>query len=327
MTNPDKMGSVKGASKGRDVLRYLDHHRLDHSPDHYAFAFRFLFGDDPAFEESVREISDGGVRITAAQIAKLSPSFPQLADNDVLPQLDQVTTRVLDIIRDTMDATGGLNRDLVNASVSLLAAEVSNIGAVVGELIVRTEAAERTLSDAAQQAQRLRQELHALRNVANKDQLTGLLIRAAIEDQLETLSDCCIAIVDVDYFEEITDRHGPGVGDRVLKAIAAEVVATCSPHIVGRWGPREFVVLFDRVPLQAAHAQMNRARDAIANKRLRLRENDQPLGSITISAGVAVRRGRAIAEMVVAAEALRDVAKERGRNQVVVEQAVVGIAP
>lgn len=327
MAGPRKSGASNGAAKGRDVLRYLDEHCLEHSPEHYAFAFRYLFGDDRSFEASVREISDGGVRITAAEVARLSPATTRVADNDILPQLDQVTARVLDIIRDTMDATGDLNRDLVHASVTLLAAEVPNIGALVGDLIERTEAAERTLSDASQQAQRLRQELSALRNVANTDQVTGLLNRVAIEHQLETVSECCIAMVDVDHFDHITGTYGPGVGDRVLKAITAELVAVCSPHIVGRWGPREFVVLFDRVPLQAAHAQMDRARDAVANKRLRLRENDQPLGSITISAGVVVRRGRAIADMVVAAEALREVAKERGRNQVVGEQAVVGIAP
>ena len=319
------MSAPKGTHMGVQVLRFLDDHRLEHSPAHYAFAFRFLSGGDRALEASVRRISDGGVRITPAQVEKLAQASPPQAENDVGPQLDQVTLRVLDIIRDTLDATGGLSRDLVQASASLLADDVPNVRAVVAAMIERTAAAEKSLSEATQQAQRLRHELNVLRSDANKDRLTGLLNRAALEDHLTSAGDCCVAIVDVDHFKNVNDTHGHGVGDRVLKAIAAALAETCSPHIVGRWGGEEFMVLFEGITLSAAHAEIDRARSTVAAKQLRLRENDKPLGSVTFSAGVAARRGRSIDDAVAAADALLYIAKNKGRNQVIAEQSLVKV--
>ena len=92
------------------ILRFLDDHRLDHSPSNYAFAHRYLFENDRTLEAGVQAIIDGGVRISPAEVEKLGAGFSPEPDNDVAPQLDQVTVRVLDIIRDTLDATGGLNR-------------------------------------------------------------------------------------------------------------------------------------------------------------------------------------------------------------------------
>lgn len=326
MSGSDRTGTRSRTPAGADVLRFLDDHRLEHSPAHYAFAFRFLFGGDQALEASVRSITDGGVRITPAEVEKLARVVVPEAVNDVGPQLDQVTLRVLDIIRDTLDATGGLNRDLVQASASLLADDVPNVRAVVAAMIERTASAEKSLSEATQQAQRLRQELNVLRSDANKDRLTGLLNRAALEDHLAAASDCCVAMVDVDHFKSVNDTHGHGVGDRVLKAVGAALAETCSPHIVGRWGGEEFMVLFDRTTLPAAQAQVDRARATLAAKRLRLRENDKPLGSVTFSAGVAARRGRSIEDLVASADALLYIAKNSGRNQVMAEQSLVNVA-
>lgn len=320
------MSVPKRTQTGMQVLRFLDDHRLEHSPAHYAFAFQFLFAGDQALESSVRRITDGGVRITSAQVEKLANASPPQAENDVGPQLDQITLRVLDIIRDTLDATGGLNRDLVQASASLLADDVPNVRAVVAAMIERTASAEKSLSEATQQAQRLRHELNVLRSDANKDRLTGLLNRAALDDHLASAGDCCVAIVDVDHFKNVNDTHGHGVGDRVLKAVATALGETCSPHIVGRWGGEEFIVLFEGITLPAAHALIDRARSTVAAKQLRLRENDKPLGSVTFSAGVAARRGRSVEDAVAAADGLLYIAKNKGRNQVIAEQSLVNVA-
>jgi len=212
MAGNDRTSAPKRTQAGVEVLRFLDDHRLDHSPAHYAFAFRYLFGEDRALEASVQRITDGGVRIMSAEVAKLVPEGPPEPQNDVAPQLDQVRLRVLDIIRYTLEATGDLNRDLVQASASLLADDVPNVRAVVAAMIERTASAEKSLSEATQQAQRLRQELTVLRSDANKDRLTGLLNRAALENYLAAASDCCVGLVDVDHFKRINDTHGHGVG-------------------------------------------------------------------------------------------------------------------
>jgi len=85
------------------------------------------------------------------------------------------------------------------------------------------------------------------------------------------------------------------------------------------------MIVVERSTLPAAHALIDRARAAVAAKRLRLRENDKPLGAVTFSAGVAARRGRSIEDLVAAADAVLYRAKEQGRNQVIAEQSLVGL--
>lgn len=322
----DPSSTPKRRQPSAEILRFLDDHRLDHTPDHYASAHRYLFGNDRALEAGVQAIIDGGVRISPAEVEKLGAAVTPEPENDVAPQLDQVTVRVLDIIRDTLDATGGLNRDLVKASAALLADDAANVRVVVGAMIERTASAEKRLGEATQQAQRLRQELNALRSDANKDRLTGLLNRAALEDYLAAATDGCVAMVDVDHFKTVNDTHGHGVGDRVLKAVASALADACAPHVVGRWGGEEFVVLFERSDLVAAQVKVDQARSVLAGKRLRLRENDKPLGSVTFSAGVAARRGRLPEDWISAADELLYRAKAQGRNQVVAERALVDVA-
>ncbi len=314
---------------GGEVLRFLDNHRLEHTPDHYAFGFAYLSGEDAVLKAKVDSIVDGGIRITAEQVRKLAPTR---ADNKVplgsiVPQLDAVTLRVLDIIADTLDATGGLNRDLVRASSMILHDTAPNIRAIVAGMIERTASTEKSLTTAVQQAQSLRAELTALRDEHNRDGLTGLLDRVAIADQVVAALKalCCVAVIDVDNLKRVNDTYGQAVGDRVLKAIAAAIEEACAPHPVGRWEDEKFVVLLEAVELQAAIAVLEHARKTVAGKSFRLRESDQELGSITVSAGVAAGRGRAMEDVLDAAEVLLRDAKGQGRNLVLGETRLVDV--
>ena len=99
----DPSSTPKRRQPSGEILRFLDDHRLDHTPDHYAFAHRYLFGNDRGLEAGVQAIIDGGVRISPAEVEKLGAAVKPEPENDVAPELDQVTVRVLDIIRDTLD--------------------------------------------------------------------------------------------------------------------------------------------------------------------------------------------------------------------------------
>ena len=313
---------------GHEVLRFLDNHRLDHSPDNYAFAHAFLVGDDDVLKARVAQIIDGGVRITPAEVRRLAP--PAEASGTlatIAPQLDQMTLRVLDIIGDAMNAAGGLNRDLVRASATLLTPDAPDLRSIIAAMIERTATTERSLAGATQQAQRLRQELASLRDETSRDRLTGLLNRAAMEEHLAAASRAgfCAAAIDIDHFKRVNDTHGHGVGDRVLRAVANVLAEECAPHLVARWEGGKFVVLLEGVDLKDGTALVEHARAALAAKRLRLRENDEPLDPISFSAGVAAARGRSSAAVLEAADALLRQAKSRGRNRIIGEGRLVDL--
>lgn len=316
---------------GPQILRFLDDHRLDHSPANYAFAHRFLIEEDAPLKVEVERIIDGGFRIGPEEVAKLAGSSTADAgeEHEAAPQLDRLTLRVLDIIGDAANATGGLNRDLVSAAAALLGTDGASVRAIVSAMIERTTRAEASLADATRQAQSLREELNALRDHANRDRLTGLLNRPGMEDRLAdaiaAVKGCAIAYVDVDRFKAVNDAHGHAVGDRVLQAVATELAESCDPHTVARWGGEEFLVLLEEMTAAEAGAIVEAARVRLAKRRLKVRESGAQLGTITFSAGVSSSRGRSVPELVASADALLYRAKNGGRNRVEVEPPVVEV--
>ncbi len=316
---------------GHQVLRYLDDHKLDHTPEHYLFAHRVLFGRDQAFRETVDTITEGGVRITPDQVQQLAPKpiGAGQAIKDRTPELDGLTLRVLDIAGDAADATRDLNRKLVTSIATMLDAQGADVRPIITTMIDQTAGAEAKLRDAVRQAQQLRDDLNALHDDASRDRLTGLLNRVAMEQRLSTAATepagCSVAIIDVDRFRAVNDQYGHAVGDRVLRAVAESLRESCSAHPIARWGGEKFMVLFDGTSPTEAASVIEAARATLTTRRMKLRENDKPLGTVSFSAGVAFSRSRDPAAIIEAAEALVKEAKDRGRNTVVAEKPAIGI--
>jgi two-component system, cell cycle response regulator len=102
-------------------------------------------------------------------------------------------------------------------------------------------------------AGRLKQaQLHLVR-LAETDPLTGLLNRRAFFDQLagrlhraDQAANTAAFLVDVDHFKSVNDTYGHAVGDRVIKAVAAEVAKVAV--FAGRLGGEEFAAIVEGLP-------------------------------------------------------------------------------
>lgn len=325
-------GNVKRPS-GEEILRFLNAHRLDHSPTNYAFAHRFLFETDPVLRREVERITDGGVRITPEEVTKLAGvgvgAGIAVTGQDNARELDRLTVRILDIIGDAVLATGDFNRDLVGAAAALVRPEGFDLPSVVAAMIDRTERAEAHLAEATRQAQTLREELNALRDHAGRDGLTGLVSRVGADELLgrsvAAPGGCSVALIDVDRFRRINDEHGHAVGDRVLQAVATELAGACKPHVVARWGGEEFLVLMDGLTAAEAATVIARVKGGLSLRHLKVRESDALIGSVSISAGVASSRGRDAASLIAEAGALLAAAKAAGGNRIEREAIFVGV--
>ena len=84
------------------------------------------------------------------------------------------------------------------------------------------------------------------------DPLTGLHNRIALLERTEQAltrldrspSVLAVAFIDLDRFKEVNDRHGHGVGDRVLMAVGRRLAGAVRPaDTLARMGGDEFVVL------------------------------------------------------------------------------------
>lgn len=110
-----------------------------------------------------------------------------------------------------------------------------------------------------------------LRRRAERDDLTGLLNRRALEDRLDADlragGHVVVAFVDLDGFKAINDRFGHDAGDDVLRVLGQRLGAALGPPVaVARWGGDEFVVVAPRAEAEASteDALVARIHEALA---------------------------------------------------------------
>lgn len=311
---------------GARALRFLDAQRLDHSPEHYAFAYRYLQGMDRDFSDAVDREIEGGVRLRAEALQAL---MPVAASPFVDGTFDRLTIQLLELLTRVSSATGGLNQDLTRTAAELVSAEPGQVKRLVVFMIERTAEAESSLSAALQQAQVLRDTLNGVREEIGRDPLTGLPGAEAMAQRLDAciaaLGHCSVAVIGIDQLDHLVATHGPSMGERVLKAAAMTLKDACEPYQVGRWGDAGFLTVIDEADPATGLARLESARAEMAARQLKLRENDEPLGQVTLSAGVASSRGRVPRDVTRAATRLTRKAQKQGGNRVLAEARLIEI--
>lgn len=172
----------------------------------------------------------------------------------------------------------------------------------------------------------LQEALDRLQEMAGRDQLTGLHNR---HHMVERLSDAlarqrrhpgplCLALLDLDHFKRINDRHGHQVGDRVLQDFARAVSSSLrETDELARWGGEEFLVLLPQTTLADAQAVIERLREAFARAApLAAERPQQPV--VTFSAGLVEHQpGESIEHSIERADQALYRAKDAGRNRTV----------
>lgn len=166
---------------------------------------------------------------------------------------------------------------------------------------------------------------------AIRDSLTGAYNRGYFLDQLRKDVSSAIrhkhslslAIMDLDWFKQINDRHGHAMGDLVLRHFSRAVGTLIrSEDTFGRIGGEEFALILRQCPTQEAEKVTDRIRQTV--ERLDLMNGEQRV-SITVSIGVtSLPPGLATGDVQLletADKALYE-AKALGRNRVIAQSLV-----
>lgn len=175
---------------------------------------------------------------------------------------------------------------------------------------------------------RASRKIRSIEADAQRDALLGCYNRryivAALEEQKqladETGLPLCIAILDLDHFKRINDEMGHLGGDEVLRTFARVAQQSVRDEdIFGRYGGEEFLLVFPQTSLLPALNTCERVRAQVeshawgADMRCR----------VSVSIGVTQYvRGESVLEFFSRADTATYLAKEGGRNQVVVEEPV-----
>jgi diguanylate cyclase (GGDEF)-like protein len=153
--------------------------------------------------------------------------------------------------------------------------------------------------------------LARLKEVARRDDLTGLLNRRAWEEELprelsrsrRSGNPLCVAMLDLDFFKNYNDQRGHQAGDRLLKQSASAWDRELrESDTLARYGGEEFSVALPGCRLENAKDIVERLRAVMP-------------GDQTVSAGVVCWNGRETAEELVGrADAALYEAKRMGRD-------------
>jgi diguanylate cyclase (GGDEF)-like protein len=167
--------------------------------------------------------------------------------------------------------------------------------------------------------------LTRIQELATRDELTGLANRRHMQQLTElertrgirSGQPFCLAVIDIDHFKRINDSHGHPVGDRVLRNFAREALATIrGADVLGRWGGEEFLLMMPNTRANLAKLGVERLR--LRAEAMKVDVDGQML-SFTLSAGLVEHlAGESVAEAIARADRALYLAKQQGRNCVVV---------
>ncbi|AOS98755.1 putative diguanylate cyclase YcdT [Microbulbifer aggregans] len=173
-------------------------------------------------------------------------------------------------------------------------------------------------------------------DLAFRDELTGIPSRRAYSRYLLTLGrNFSIAVVDIDHFKKLNDRHGHQVGDQALRMVAARI-ARYGGGRAFRYGGEEFVIVIRGKDRERAEKALERMREKIAAYPMRIRAVGRPKdggGKVrkqrgqgggrkiraTVSVGLAASgpKARTPDQVLEAADKALYRAKRGGRNRVI----------
>lgn len=251
------------------------------------------------------------------QLERRGPEFFRYADKQGRPCFQYIVKKLNELSQWSTELSishqdGKLNPVWLNANV------IKNAQGEVTHYVLM-------LSDYSTQ----RRFMNQLADKVQKDPLTGLRNRAALDEKLSSLQQqrdtassppaLAIAFVDIDNFKDINDRFGHAIGDQVIGILASRILNSIrNQDFLARVGGDEFVIVFEDCELEALEKIAGKLNDII----------DVPLSiegltiAISMSLGIAWSAGQCsldMSDLVRRADGLMYQAKQAGKKQFMIK--------
>ena len=156
--------------------------------------------------------------------------------------------------------------------------------------------------------------------LAERDSLTGALTRRAmlksLKKALKSDSTSCVALLDVDNFKKINDKHGHLVGDEVLTTLTRTIQKRIrKSDKLCRYGGEEFLIYFSDTDQQSAKRILDELNASLSRQKL-WSGTDQKF-SVSFSSGLLDVNGETNLDTIIkACDDLLYKAKREGRARV-----------
>ena len=317
-------------------------HALALTPRNFAVWYEYHRGCQPDLNRVIDILLGNRIGLDDDKLAQIHARFvgePRgyLALRGTAQRIQQTIADVLALLHEAGQDANRFGLAVRSASGQFASKELSIEGLIRGlltearDMTVRAEQIEAELARNAELLKTLQRRLDDTRREALTDGLTGLANRRHFDETIQALAgqamndgmELSLLFIDIDHFKEVNDQWGHLVGDQVIQLVATTLRERLRARdFAARYGGEEFAILLPATPLPEAAAIGDRLREAFARHRVVVRDSHQPIGTITVSAGVAgYHPGEPLAEWVHRADRALYAAKQSGRNRVVRDEA------
>jgi diguanylate cyclase len=322
----------------RLVIPFLAKHKLAATPIAYTVCYEYFVQTNPAVRRAIDAELDARQELKNEFINGIFERYISGADEINLLRINEEIRRVInELCKSTASADYEASRftqSLVHYGDELEAkCDDCSIEKIVQNLLADTRIMQAVavkmqaqMDDSKREIQLLRDQLVQLRTESLTDALTGLTNRKGFTQKIEaalaeheTLSDgCCVLMVDIDRFKAINDTFGHLIGDKVIQFVATTMRKQVKgKDTVARFGGDEYIILLPETTLAGAISVGENIRSAIEKTRIKRLDSGEPIGSVTVSIGVAeFQAGESVNQLLNRADAALYQSKNKGRNRV-----------
>ncbi len=173
------------------------------------------------------------------------------------------------------------------------------------------------------------------KTLAHLDDLTGIPNRRRFEEFLRhqwrrsarMRTPISLAMIDIDYFKQVNDTYGHGIGDKYLKFLSSILSRSAQrpDDICARYGGEEFTLLLGATGSDGAVQVVQKLMKNIRNLKIP-NENADTKPNLTLSIGLATiypDQNNKYEDLLLSADKLLYAAKTAGRDAIAVSSMIV----
>lgn len=253
----------------------------------------------------------------------------EVVDRKLLDEVDQILDSVAQKTSQLAESLNARNEEMrITVGDLSRTEEKGAMMKLLGTILTTTDAVLATTGDTydglivtRQALDQIKTELQETRRLVQEDALTGAQNRRGMEISLHREvarshrygHKLAVAMIDIDHFKKINDKHGHDTGDQVLVHLTTVMRSVLrESDILARYGGEEFLVILPDTDVNGGQFMLDRLRTVVAATPLQYREKKIPF---TFSGGVAQVQSKETAQaLVIRVDAALYEAKRAGRN-------------